>query len=84
MGRVASPTEIGIAMNVEAQAIDVPTGVQDYRPAYYGGIARSSSGRRRQAVWPSSRPGGSSRLVLAYTGAPILGHQQLGGHQASH
>ena len=28
-----------IAMNVEAQAIDVPTGVQDYRPALYGGIA---------------------------------------------
>ena len=28
-----------IAMNVEAQAIDVPTGVQDYRPAYYGGIS---------------------------------------------
>ena len=28
-----------IAMNVEAQAIDVPTGVQDYRPAMYGGVA---------------------------------------------
>ena len=26
-------------MNVEAQAIDVPTGVQDYRPALYGGIS---------------------------------------------
>ena len=28
-----------IAMNVEAQAISVPTGLQDYRPALYGGIA---------------------------------------------
>ena len=28
-----------IAMNVEAQAIAVPTGLQDYRPALYGGIA---------------------------------------------
>jgi D-glycero-alpha-D-manno-heptose-7-phosphate kinase len=28
-----------IAMNVEAQAIEVPTGLQDYRPAYYGGVA---------------------------------------------
>ena len=28
-----------VAMNVECQAIRVPTGVQDYRPALYGGIA---------------------------------------------
>src|ERR1051325_5007502 len=28
-----------VAMNVEAQAIDVPTGAQDYRPAYFGGIS---------------------------------------------
>ena len=28
-----------IAMNIEAQAINVPTGLQDYRPAMYGGIA---------------------------------------------
>src|SRR5215470_219465 len=27
------------AMNVECQTIHVPTGVQDYRPALYGGIA---------------------------------------------
>ena len=30
---------VQIAMNVEAQAIAVPTGVQDYRPALYGGVA---------------------------------------------
>src|SRR6188474_414958 len=28
-----------IAMNVEAQVINVPTGLQDYRPAYFGGVA---------------------------------------------
>ena len=28
-----------IAMNVECQTIRVPTGVQDYRPALYGGVA---------------------------------------------
>ena len=28
-----------VAMNVECQTIKVPTGVQDYRPALYGGIA---------------------------------------------
>src|SRR5262245_64516383 len=28
-----------LAMNIEAQVIAVPTGLQDYRPALYGGIA---------------------------------------------
>jgi D-glycero-alpha-D-manno-heptose-7-phosphate kinase len=61
-----------IAMNVEAQAIDVPTGVQDYRPAMYGGVAAielSAAGVRRVAldVDPSEL---EQRLVLAYTGAP--------------
>src|SRR4029079_7328092 len=28
-----------VAMNVEAQCINVPTGLQDYRPALYGGLA---------------------------------------------
>ena len=28
-----------VAMNVECQTIRVPTGVQDYRPALYGGVA---------------------------------------------
>jgi D-glycero-alpha-D-manno-heptose-7-phosphate kinase len=60
-----------IAQNVEAQAIDVPTGVQDYRPAYYGGISAvelSAEGVRRVAlpVVPSEL---ESRIVLAYTGA---------------
>ena len=34
-----------IAMNVEAQAIDVPTGVQDFRPALYGGYRAGRAGR---------------------------------------
>ena len=31
--------ELTVAENVECQTIKVPTGVQDYRPALYGGIA---------------------------------------------
>ena len=66
------PDEIfQIAMNVEAQAIDVPTGVQDYRPAYYGGISAVElgvNGIRRVAldVKPEEL---QSRLALAYTNA---------------
>ena len=60
-----------IAMNVEAQAIDVPTGAQDYRPAYYGGISAVElgvSGVRRVAidVHPDEL---QQRIVLAYTNA---------------
>ena len=60
-----------IAMNVEAQAIDVPTGAQDYRPAYFGGISAVElgvSGVRRVAidVAPSEL---QSRIALAYTNA---------------
>jgi D-glycero-alpha-D-manno-heptose-7-phosphate kinase len=60
-----------IAWNVEAQAIDVPTGVQDYRPAFYGGVAAIElrvDGIRRVAL-PVSIPELQRRLVLAYTGA---------------
>jgi D-glycero-alpha-D-manno-heptose-7-phosphate kinase len=60
-----------IAMNVEAQAIDVPTGVQDYRPAYYGGISAVElgvGGIRRVAidVGPDEL---QQRIALAYTNA---------------
>ena len=60
-----------IAMNVEAQAIDVPTGVQDYRPALYGGISAVElgvDGVKRVAldVAPSEL---GRRIVVAYTGA---------------
>jgi D-glycero-alpha-D-manno-heptose-7-phosphate kinase len=67
-----SPDEIfQIAMNVEAQAIDVPTGVQDYRPALYGGVSAVELGvdgvrRVPLAVKPADL---HARLVLAYTNA---------------
>jgi D-glycero-alpha-D-manno-heptose-7-phosphate kinase len=61
-----------VAMNVEAQAIGVPTGLQDYRPALYGGIAvldLDVDGIRRVplALDPVEL---EQRLVLCYTGEP--------------
>jgi D-glycero-alpha-D-manno-heptose-7-phosphate kinase len=61
-----------VAMNVECQTIRVPTGVQDYRPALYGGVAAIElrvDGVRRVAldVDPNEL---ERRIVLAYTGAP--------------
>ncbi|MGH9409196.1 MAG: GHMP kinase, partial [Vicinamibacterales bacterium] len=60
-----------IAMNVEAQAIAVPTGAQDYRPAYYGGVSAVElgvAGVRRVAL--DVRPDElQQRLALAYTNA---------------
>jgi D-glycero-alpha-D-manno-heptose-7-phosphate kinase len=60
-----------IAQNVEAQAIDVPTGVQDYRPAFYGGVSAVElrvDGIERIGldVDPADI---ERRFVLAYTGA---------------
>lgn len=61
-----------IAMNVECQTIRVPTGVQDYRPALYGGIAAIQldvDGIHRVRIdvdpWDLEQ-----RIVLAYTGLP--------------
>jgi D-glycero-alpha-D-manno-heptose-7-phosphate kinase len=61
-----------IAMNVECQAIRVPTGAQDYRPALYGGIAAielTADGVHRVGldVDPTDL---ERRIVLAYTGTP--------------
>ncbi len=61
-----------LAMNVEAQTIGVPTGLQDYRPALYGGVAAlelNVDGIRRVplAVDPAEL---EARLVLCYTGEP--------------
>jgi D-glycero-alpha-D-manno-heptose-7-phosphate kinase len=61
-----------VAMNVECQTIHVPTGVQDYRPALFGGIAAIElgvTGIRRVALDVDPREL-ESRIVLAYTGAP--------------
>jgi len=60
-----------IAQNIEAQVIDVPTGAQDYRPAYYGGISAvelNVDGVRRVAL-PVDAADLQSRIVLAYTNA---------------
>ncbi len=71
-GRPMSDDEmLTTAMNIEAQVIKVPAGVQDYRPALYGGVSAVElgvSGVRRVAldVVPAEL---ERRLVLAYTGA---------------
>ena len=61
-----------VAMNVECQTIRVPTGVQDYRPALYGGIAAVElgvAGVSRVGIDVDPREL-EQRMVLAYTGAP--------------
>jgi D-glycero-alpha-D-manno-heptose-7-phosphate kinase len=61
-----------VAMNVEAQTIGVPTGLQDYRPALYGGVAALElevDGIRRIPLSIDIRAL-ESRIVLCYTGEP--------------
>jgi D-glycero-alpha-D-manno-heptose-7-phosphate kinase len=61
-----------IAMNIEAQTIAVPTGLQDYRPALYGGIAALElgvDGIHRIPLQVDFREL-ESRIVLCYTGEP--------------
>jgi D-glycero-alpha-D-manno-heptose-7-phosphate kinase len=68
----ASEDILHVAMNVECQTIGVPTGVQDYRPALYGGIAATElgvDGVRRVGLDVDPREL-ERRIVLAYTGAP--------------
>ena len=61
-----------VAMNIEAQTIAVPTGLQDYRPALYGGVAALEldvDGVRRVPLSVDFREL-ESRIVLCYTGEP--------------
>jgi len=61
-----------VAMNVEAQTIGVPTGLQDYRPALYGGVAALElgvDGIRRIPLSIDVREL-ERRVVLCYTGEP--------------
>jgi D-glycero-alpha-D-manno-heptose-7-phosphate kinase len=71
--RSSDPDDLlNVAMNVECQTIRVPTGVQDYRPALYGGIAAIElgvSGIQRVGLEVDARAL-EERLVLAYTGMP--------------
>jgi D-glycero-alpha-D-manno-heptose-7-phosphate kinase len=72
-GAASTPEELlTTAMNVEAQVIKVPTGLQDYRPAMYGGIAAIELGEHgltRTALEVDAREL-EQRIVLCYTGAP--------------
>ena len=72
-GASMNPIDIlQVAMNIECQTIHVPTGVQDYRPALYGGIAAielGADGVKRVALDVDPREL-ERRIVLAYTGAP--------------
>lgn len=61
-----------IAQNIEAQMIRVPTGLQDYYPAMYGGVSAielGPAGVRRSSI-PVDLDELNQRFVLAYTGAP--------------
>ena len=61
-----------IAQNIEAQILRVPTGVQDYYPAMYGGVSavELGPGGIRRAEIPLDLDDFNQRIVLAYTGAP--------------
>jgi len=61
-----------VAKNVEAQVIRVPTGLQDYRPALYGGVATVELGPFgvSRVALPVDAAALGARLALCYTGAP--------------
>jgi D-glycero-alpha-D-manno-heptose-7-phosphate kinase len=63
---------LDIAKDVEAQVIKVPTGLQDYRPAFYGGIAAVElhPGRPRRVPLDVDPRELERRIVLCYTGEP--------------
>lgn len=60
------------AKDIEAQVIAVPTGLQDYRPALYGGIAAVElrPGSVRRVALDVDPRELQARLVLCYTGEP--------------
>ncbi|MEO7157551.1 MAG: GHMP kinase [Vicinamibacterales bacterium] len=63
---------LDIAKDVEAQVIKVPTGLQDYRPAYYGGIAAIElrAGQPLRVPLDVDASELERRMVLCYTGEP--------------
>ena len=84
---IAPEALLDIARDVEAQVIHVPTGVQDYRPAMYGGVAAVELGAgfvRRVPLPVDPRRPRTPHRPLLHGRAAQLGHQQLGDHQAAH
>jgi D-glycero-alpha-D-manno-heptose-7-phosphate kinase len=65
-------TLLEIAKDIEAQVINVPTGLQDYRPALYGGIAavELAPGAVKRLGLDVDAAELEKRLVLCYTGEP--------------
>ena len=61
---------MGLAQNLEAQVIGVPTGAQDYRPAMYGGLAAVELGPAGVTHVPLTTDVTEldRRIVLAYSG----------------
>jgi D-glycero-alpha-D-manno-heptose-7-phosphate kinase len=63
---------LDIAKDVEAQVINVPTGLQDYRPAMYGGInaVELQPGQPKLVPLAVDPRELERRIVLCYTGEP--------------
>ncbi|MEO8678724.1 MAG: GHMP kinase [Vicinamibacterales bacterium] len=70
--QLAPEALLDIAKDVEAQVIGVPTGLQDYRPAMYGGIAalELEAGCARRVPLEVDPRELARRIVLCYTGEP--------------
>jgi D-glycero-alpha-D-manno-heptose-7-phosphate kinase len=70
--QLAAETLLDVAQDIEAQVINVPTGLQDYRPALYGGVAavELQAGTVRRVPLDVDVEALQRRLVLCYTGEP--------------
>jgi D-glycero-alpha-D-manno-heptose-7-phosphate kinase len=65
-------TLLDVAKDVEAQVIKVPTGLQDYRPAFYGGVSAVElhPGQPVRVALDVDPHELQRRIVLCYTGEP--------------
>lgn len=61
---------INLALNLEARVLRIPTGVQDYRPAMYGGLASIELGPLgvRRTLLTSNLKELEKRITLIHTG----------------
>lgn len=62
---------LSLVMNVEGQVLGIPPGVQDFRPAFYGGVLAINLDVRgvRTDKLPVETDALTDRIVVAYTGA---------------